>query len=69
MIEWGTVMDHTILLNRLSKVGLDVSTSTLSLVAVPTPTSFPNNLSFYIGTKTQHFIFVKISPSSFGHKD
>ena len=52
MIEWGTVMDHAIFLNRLIKVGLDVSTGTLIPTTVITLTGFPNNLSFQIGTKT-----------------
>jgi len=47
MIEWGAVMDHAIFLNHLSKVGLAVSTDTLSPAIVPTLTSFPINLSFY----------------------
>lgn len=52
MIEWGVVMDHAIFLNCLSKVGLAVSTGTLSPATVLTLTDFPNNLSFQIGTRT-----------------
>jgi len=52
MIEWGVVMDHAIFLNCLSKVGLAVSTSTLSPTIVLTLTGFPNNLSFQIDIRT-----------------
>jgi len=52
MIEWGAIIDHAIILNRLSKVGIVVSIGTLSLAIVLTLTDFPNNLSFQIGTRT-----------------
>ena len=52
MIEWGTVTNLAIFLNRLSEVGLVVSTGTLSPTTVPTLTGFPNNLSFQFGIRT-----------------
>lgn len=52
MIEWGTIMEHAIFLNHLSKVGLAMSTGTLSPATVPTLTDFSNNLSFQIGIRT-----------------
>ena len=52
MIKLGAVMDLAIFLNYFSKVGLTMSIGTLSVVIVPTPMGFPNNLSFQIGTWT-----------------